>query len=97
MTVNIPHNLPRPEAEERIKKLLDNVKTKFGSMIQNLEEEWHGDTGDFKFKMSGQPVSGSLHLNDASITVNLVLPLIASMFKGKIQSVIEEEGAKILA
>ena len=96
MTVNIPHELSRTEAESRVKNLISNVKSQFGDRVQNIEEEWHGDTGRFKFYMSGHPVSGTIKLLQTAVQVDLVLPFIATLFKGKIKSVIEEEGAKIL-
>ena len=96
MTVNIPHELSRTEAESRVKNLISNVKSQFGDRVQNIEEEWHGDTGRFKFSMSGHPVSGTIKLLQTAVQVDLVLPFIATLFKGKIKSVIEEEGAKIL-
>ncbi len=97
MTVDIPHQLTRAEAETRVRKLLDNVKTQFGDKVQNLEEDWKEDTGTFKFSMSGHPVSGTIRLYETSVQVGIVLPFIATLFKGKIKSVIEEEGAKILS
>ena len=97
MTVSIPHTLPKEEAESRVRKILDNVKSQFGNMIVGLEEDWKGNTGTFKFSMSGHQVSGTIQLFDKSVQVDLVLPFIANLFKGKIRSVIEEQGAKILA
>ncbi len=96
MTVTIPHQLTKAEAETRVHKLLDNVKSQFGSMVQNLEETWDGNTGRFKFTMSGHAVSGTIGLLETAVQIDIVLPFIANFFKGKIKSVIEEEGAKIL-
>lgn len=97
MTVDVPHSLPKAEAEKRVKALLENVKSQFGNMIQDLHEDWQGDTNTFNFKMSGYNVSGTLQLHEKSLSVNLNLPLIATMFKGKIKAVIEEQGAKIFS
>ena len=97
MTVTIPHNLPKEEAESRVQKILGNVKSQFGNMVTDLQEDWQGNKGNFKFSMSGHAVSGSILLLDSSVQVDIVLPFIANLFKGKIQSVIEEQGAKILS
>ena len=97
MTVNIPHELPKEEAERRVHQLLGNVKSQFGNMVTDLQEDWKGNVGSFKFSMSGHPVSGTIQLFDKSVQVDLVLPFIANLFKGKIKSVIEDQGTKILS
>ena len=97
MTVNIPHDLPKDEAERRVKGLLSNVKSQFGSMVNGLEETWNGNVGKFKFAMSGHPVSGTIQLLEKSVQVDLALPFIANLFKGKIRSTIEEQGTKMLS
>ena len=97
MTVTIPHQLPPAEAEARVKNLLEKVKAQFGDKIDNLEETWEGNTGNFKLSMSGQAASGTIRLLPAAVQVDIVLPFLATFFKGKIKSVIETEGAKILA
>ncbi len=96
MTVNIPHQLPRAEAENRVKGLISNVKDQFGDRVQDIEEEWQGDTGRFKFSMSGHKVAGTIKLLASSVEVDIDLPFIAQLFKGKIKSVIEAEGARLL-
>ena len=97
MTVTIPHQLSQAEAETRVKQLLEKVKAQFGDKIDNLQEKWDGDTGHFKLSMSGQEASGTLKLLPAVVQVDIVLPFLATFFKGKIKSVIETEGAKILS
>ena len=97
MTVNIPHALPKQEAEHRVKNLLTSVKTQFGSMVTNVEEDWKGTVGTFKFSMSGHPVSGTIELLDKSVQVDINLPFIANLFKGKIKSTIEDQGTKLLS
>ena len=97
MTVTIPHDLPKPEAETRVKGLISNVKDQFGDKVQGIQEDWQGDTGRFKFSMSGHSVSGTIKLLEKAVEVNIDLPFIATFFKGKIQSVIEQEGARLLS
>jgi len=97
MTVTIPHQLTATEAEKRVKELVNSVKARFGDTVKDIEETWTGDTGAFKFSMSGQPVSGNIRLLPGNVEVDIVLPFLATFFKGKIQSVIEAEGAKLLA
>ncbi|MEP7111310.1 MAG: polyhydroxyalkanoic acid system family protein [Ferruginibacter sp.] len=97
MTVSIPHQLTKADVRTRIRKLLDSVKSRIGDKVQNLEEDWKEDLGTFKFSLSGQPVSGTIRIFETSVQADIELPLIATLFKGKIKSLIEEEGAKILS
>lgn len=97
LSMNIPHQLGQEAALSRIQSVLRNVQAKYAGQIQDLKEEWNGNTGVFSFKIMSMPVSGTLTVNDNNVALDSKLPLAASMFQGKIKSVIMEEATKVLA
>ncbi len=91
LSMNIPHQLDEKEALNRIQSVLKNVQARFGDQVKDLQQEWNGNTGTFAFKVMNMAVSGTLTVNKSDVALNSKLPLAASMFQGKIKSVIMEE------
>jgi hypothetical protein len=97
LVMQIPHKLSQEEALSRIQKVLQSVQTRFAGQIKDLHQEWNGNTGEFSFSAMNMPVSGTLTVNGQNVELDGKIPLAASMFQGKIKSVIMEEAGKILA
>jgi hypothetical protein len=95
--MSIPHKLTQEEAQRRIQELLPKMKSDFAGQVKDLREEWNGNTGKFSFTAMGFSVSGTLTVNDSTVELDGDLPFAATLFKGKIKSVIEEKAQQILA
>jgi len=95
--MSIPHQLDPQEAQKRIDSLLQRVQSQFGSQVQDLRQEWNGNTANFSFKVMSMPVSGTLTVQQGSVALSGDLPMAAAMFQGKIKSVIMEEAQKVLS
>ena len=96
ITVTEPHRLPKDEALKRIKGLLGQVKAQYADQISNLQEQWDGYSGTFSFAAMGFSVSGTLTVTDQDATVKGDLPLLAGMFKGRIEQTIRERARQLL-
>lgn len=96
LSINITHNLGEKEALERIKKFLPELKEKHADKISDLEENWSGNTGTFKLKISGFKVSGSLNITGSDVLINGDIPFLAVPFKSQIESVIRDQAEIIL-
>jgi hypothetical protein len=96
LEMHIPHHLSQEEALSRIQKVLLNVQTRFADKIQDLHQEWNDNVGIFSFNIMNMPVSGRLTVNGGVVELVGKIPLTASLFKGKIKSVIMEEAKKVL-
>jgi hypothetical protein len=94
--MSIPHNLPQEEALKRIQNLLTETRKEHGDKISDLTEKWNGNTGEFSFKAMGFAISGTLIVNENTISLDAELPFAASLFKGKIQELITERAEKLL-
>ncbi len=97
INVNVKHELKKNEAVERVKELLKSLKTNYGDMVKDLEENWTNDSATFSFKAMGMSVSGELNVDDSSLVVNGKIPLTALPFKKTIEGKIYDEATKLLS
>ncbi|RZL98450.1 MAG: hypothetical protein EOO88_60615 [Pedobacter sp.] len=96
LNINVPHQLSQPEALDRIKSLLTNLKKEQGDRVSNMKEEWTDNSGRFSFTMQGFDLSGSFEVTEGNLSINADLPFALSFFKGQIQSVIENKARELL-
>jgi hypothetical protein len=92
----VSHSLSQDEAVQRIKNLLNDVKTQFADKISDLNEEWEGNIGKFNFSAMGFPVSGTLTVKMSQVDISANLPFAAMFFKGKIESTIKNRAETLL-
>ena len=97
LEMNIPHQLTQEEALKRIQTLLKRVESQFGAQVQDMQQDWNGNRGDFSFRVMNMPVSGTLTVNEGDVALDSKLPMAAAMFSGKIKSVIMDEAKKVLS
>ena len=97
LNIAVPHSLPQGEAVQRIKHLLDEVRTQFADRITNLHENWDGNMGTFSFSAMGVHVSGTLTVMASQVEIAGKLPLAAMLFKRKIESTIRHRAEALLA
>lgn len=97
LNINIPHDLPKEEALQRIKKLLTDLKQQKKDMVSNVKENWEDDKGSFSFTTKGFDLSGNIQVNNSNVEINSNLPFALSLFKGKISSIITEKANELLA
>ena len=94
--LNIPHELSQTEALTRIQNFLSELKNEHTDQIKDLEESWNGNTGDFKFKISGFNVSGTLQVGEDNVNITGELPFAALLFRGQIENAIREKAMELL-
>ena len=97
LNLNIPHNLPKEEALQRIKGLLDSLRKEQADNISNVQEKWDDDKGNFSFKAKGFDLAGMIKVNSSNIEIDSKLPFAVSLFKGKISSMITEKANELLS
>ena len=97
LNISIPHTLTPDEAASRIRSLLNHLKAEHGDKINDLKEEWVGHTGKFDCSVMGFRVSGILAIEPSQVTITGSLPLAAMLFKGKLETMIRDQTAKLLA
>lgn len=95
--VDVPHTLSREEATDRLNRFLDMIRGQLGDQVSDLEEAWDGDALKFSFKTFGIQIKGDVTVADEALKVAGDLPFAAMMFKGKIESQIKEQLAKLVS
>jgi len=96
LTVDVPHSLGQEEAVQRLKAQFSSLKDSFQEHISSLEEDWNGNAMDFRLATQGVTVTGKVAIDPTKVTVDAQLPLIAMIFKGKIESQIRERLGQML-
>ncbi|MBN8877540.1 MAG: hypothetical protein E6Q24_08385 [Chitinophagaceae bacterium] len=97
LKLSIPHNLPAEEALNRIKDLLGNLKKDHKDLVDNAEESWEGNTGQFSFSAKGFDLSGTINVSPSGVDIDAKLPFALSFFKGKISQVITDKAKELLS
>ncbi|HEY5125508.1 MAG TPA: polyhydroxyalkanoic acid system family protein [Ignavibacteria bacterium] len=96
LEIKIPHELTQTEALNRIQQFLPDLKAQHSDRISNLEESWSGSTGQFKFKIKGFKISGSLFVENNFVLINGEIPFLAAPFKGTIEETIKTKATELL-
>ena len=97
LTMNIPHNLPKDEAQQRIQQLLTDLKKQQADKISDVKETWEGDNGTFSFNIKGFDISGGIQVKPDSVDIEGDLPFALSFFKGMISDLISAKAKELLA
>ena len=97
LNISVQHKLPQDEALKRIKKALPDLKTDLANYFSDLHEDWDGNTCEFRLKVLGFPVSGTMNAKPSEVEISGNLPFVALPFKGKIESTIRERLKQLLA
>lgn len=97
MKIEIPHELSKDNARDKIKNLLSELKEKYSGQVKEVNETWTDYRNDFSIAMGPMSTNGYINVDDQLVEIELEIPMFAAMFKGQIKSLIEEEAKKILA
>ena len=97
LSVTVPHKLPQDEALKRIKKAIADAKKQNSQQVENFTENWDGYIGNFSGKAMKHSVSGTLAVKPDEVIVGANLPFIATPFKGKIESMVQQMLERLLA
>ncbi len=97
LAFSVANPLSQQEAMDRLKQFLPRVREHYGEQISNLQESWEGNELNFRFTTFGIDIAGLLRVNEPDVRFEGELPFTAMMFKGKIESSIRQELAKLLS
>ncbi|HEX5377767.1 MAG TPA: polyhydroxyalkanoic acid system family protein [Phenylobacterium sp.] len=97
ITITIPHQLGREEAQRRIADGFQRIGGQFGpSAAKALKTTWAGDRMDFQVQAMGQAVTGKVDVQDAAVEMQIVLPTMLAMMAGSVKDRIQHEGQLML-
>ncbi len=96
MKVSIPHKYSQIEAVTRVKKVLNDSRSKLADHLTDVEEHWDGYTLVFAFTAQKQHISGTLEVKDRVFELYAKLPLTLRLFEGRIEKMIQEQAGQML-
>ncbi len=89
--VEVPHELERNDAAEKLRQFSDNAKSEMPPEISELVENWDDDGNlEFSFKALGMQVSGQMVSLAERIVVSGKIPFAALPFRGMIEKQLVE-------
>lgn len=97
LTLTVSHQLGADVATERVKQLLEKVRSQYAGQLSDLEESWDERLGTFGFTTYGFHIKGTVAIEPTEVRIDGELPFAAVMFKGRIEQTIRDEMSKLLA
>lgn len=96
LVVSIPHNLGKAEALRRIRDGIGQVQTRFAQHLTVNRESWEGNRLDFDVTALRQSLSGSITVEESSVTLDVQLPWVLSVLAEKAKALIARQGTLML-
>jgi hypothetical protein len=96
MKVSIPHKFSQIEAVTRVRKVLNESRSKLADHLTDVDERWEGNTLHFAFTAQKQHISGSLEVKDKTFELYAKLPMMMRLFEGRIEKMIQEQAGAML-
>jgi putative polyhydroxyalkanoate system protein len=96
LTISIPHQLGCTEAKRRLDELASNVQGQSAGMLQRVEQHWDGDTLHFHIGAMGQTISGTAHVTEQTVNLDIALPWMLSLLAGTVKKQIETQARDLL-
>lgn len=97
LDLEIPHQLPPQEAQERIQGMLRKLQADQKDVIRDVVEKWDGNEGEFSFTAKGFDLSGKIRVEENAVIINGQLPFALSLFKSQISRVIQDKATALLS
>lgn len=91
LEVRIPHSLPPAEVKRRLDDAVERARTQYAETVGPIDATWETEERlRVKLAAMGMQFDGSVQILVEELLVSLVLPGMAGLFAGRIQSGIEE-------
>lgn len=98
MRVEIPHNLDKATARERLRTNSHKISEQFPGGMAQVTTSWpNQDTMAMHVQAMGQELMGHVELEEGKIVFNVVLPPALSFIEPIISGAIKQSGQKLIA
>jgi len=91
MRITVDHHTSKETARRKVEERVGQLLAQIGGRAEEMEHEWLGDTLRFKGKARGLSVEGTVEVTEAAVIVDGKLPMMATMFEGRIRQAVERE------
>jgi putative polyhydroxyalkanoic acid system protein len=96
-SISVPHTLGQAAARRRVDQFLDDVRRREPSHVTDVTGHWTANRLEFAFVTMGLPIRGTLTVEESSVHVSGPLPLMAALFRGRIEQTIRDDLQKLLS
>ena len=96
MRIAVPHHTTRANARTTIEQKVAALLSQFGGRVDDLQQQWTGDTREFKGKARGFKVEGTVEVTDEEIILEGKLPLMALPFEPRIREAVKREAENLV-
>lgn len=98
MRVEIPHNLDKATARERLRANSHKMADQFPGGMAHVTTSWpNEDTMAMHVQAMGQELNGQVELEEGKIVFNVILPPALSFIEPIISGAIKQSGQKLIA
>ena len=98
MRVEIPHNLDKATARERLRANSHRIAEQFPGGMAQVETSWPSeDTMAMTVRAMGQELNGNVEIEDNQVVFNMILPPALSFVEPLVQGAIKQTGQQLLA
>jgi hypothetical protein len=96
VTAAVPHKLGKAEALRRLKSGLERARGDFGALITIEQEEWSGDTLQFRMRALGQNAAGTITVMEDKVLIAVTLPWLLAKAAEQILPRLQQKTALLL-
>jgi hypothetical protein len=96
LVVTVSHRLGQEEAVRRIKKGFDRTHATLGHHLAQVEQRWSGATCEFRARILGQSVNGTIAVAADHVRIEVLLPWLLAQIAGRVQGLIRRESQLML-
>ena len=91
LKLSVPHRLGQPEAQARLERFLDDIRTRHAAELNDVRGGWIGNVLELALSIRGIGITGRMVVEETHVHVSGPLPLAALFFRGRIEQTIREE------
>lgn len=96
MEVKVNHSKGQEVAFAKAQNMMKQLQAEYGDKVQNLKEEWSGNSGKYSCTFNGLKLEGTIVVNDKDVVVKGSLPFFALPFKSVVEDAIRTNVEKAL-
>ena len=94
--IDLPHSLGATEAKRRLQSRIGELGNHIPGGAADIQSSWTGDLMHLKVVAMGQEVIADIHVHEAMVRLELLLPPVLAFFGKQIEALIRRKGPDLL-
>ncbi len=97
LEVRLPHGLSAEEMRVRLDRAVVVAREQYSDTVGPIEAEWADEVMTVRFSTMGMSFNGQVESLPRELVVRVQLPMMASLFAGRIREGIQERLGRLIA